>query len=313
MLGKSNPLLPAVYACASAAVFLSSASFGFILHPSGKEHAAIKSHRDDIINSRACSKWKDPPYLAVLTEPDACDSAERVQDTYTAIERATREGNVDLVVIRTSDDTSDASSTRDARNANKSELMQRLSQLKLSRDEHDVGFKLVINNDLSMLIDALSQRLSIDGIHVKERNVGSIPTIRKQLRDLATQAGIENQIIVGTSCHSIKSAMDSYQHIDYLFVGTCYMTNSHPEKNQEELEGPMFPGRIKEDLSKVCDSSSLPLVFAIGGIDETNCKGPISFGADGVGVIRSVMKASDPRLMTECIVGSMTDAMQRIE
>jgi thiamine-phosphate diphosphorylase len=312
MRGKTNPPRQAAYVCAFAVLLLSPAAIGFILHSSVYEHGLTKSHRDGM-DSFACSRWKDPPKLAVLTEPDACDSVERLEDTYNAVERATRDGHVDLVVIRTSDDTNDASSTTSSRNDIKFELMQRLSQLKLIRDEHGVGFKLVINNDVEMLINALSHGLSIDGIHVKEKNIGSIPTIRKQLQDLATQAGIENQIIIGTSCHLVESAMSSYQHVDYLFVGTCYMTKSHPEKNQEQLEGPMFPGRIKEVLSRVCDSSSLPLVFAIGGIDETNCREPVSLGADGVGVIRSVMKASDPRQMAECIVESMTNAMQRVE
>jgi len=38
-----------------------------------------------------------------------------------------------------------------------------------------------------------------------------------------------------------------------------------------------------------------PIIFAIGGINEQNCHEPVvTYGADGVAVIRTVMQASDP-------------------
>lgn len=268
----------------------------------------MKSHREDIIlpsTAAVCSasKWNDPPYLAVLTEPNACDSIKRIEETYDAIERATCDGKVDLVVVRTDN--------AHERNANKLELLKRLSQLKLNRKAESNGFKLVINNDIDIAVKALSQNVPLDGMHVKERNVGSISTIRQQLEVAAASSGTNCTIIMGTSCHSIETAMQSCQSVDYLFVGTCYMTKSHPEKNQDQLEGPRFPGRIKEELNKFCNDRPSPIVFAIGGIDETNCHEPVSYGADGVGVIRSVMQADDPGAAACGICKSMSDARSR--
>jgi thiamine monophosphate synthase len=266
----------------------------------------VRSSYDDAELASA-SQWKRPPYLALITEPDACDSSKRMEESFLAIERATRDGNVDLVVVRTSDDVTP--SLIDERNANKLELLHKLSQLKLSREKDDMGFKIVVNNDLDMTITARSQNISIDGIHVKERNIDLIPSIRQQLQDSIPQSEVANEdIIIGTSCHSLQSAMSSYQFVNYLFVGTCYMTQSHPEKEKDQLEGPAFPGRIKEEMTRIFTKSTsrVPIVFAIGGIDETNCHEPVQFGADGVGVIRSVMRAGDPQMMAKCIIDSMS-------
>ncbi|KAL3791763.1 hypothetical protein HJC23_007530 [Cyclotella cryptica] len=288
----------------------SSTSFGFTLQ-SPTTHstvALLKSHNDKTTLS-SVSKWRNPPYLAILTEPDACDSLERLHETYRAIESATVDGTVDLVVLRISEEAKGTPSLNNELNANKWELLRRLSQLKLNYEKDRKGFKLVLNNDVDMAVTALSRKVAVDGVHVKERNVDSIPSIRNTLQNAAAETGLApNDIMVGTSCHSIQSAMKSRPYIDYLFVGTCYTTMSHPEKSVNQLEGPQFPGRIKKALSLTCgiSSSSIPIVFAIGGIDETNCHEPVSFGADGVGVIRSVMRAEDPRWMVERINESMT-------
>jgi thiamine monophosphate synthase len=103
-------------------------------------------------------------------------------------------------------------------------------------------------------------------------------------------------ILVGTSAHSIESALDAALKYDpdYMLVGTCYETASHPEKEAAELEGPSLPGEVARAIRAV-EIGALPIVFAIGGIDETNCDEPVlKFGADGVAVIRSVLQAPNP-------------------
>lgn len=287
----------------------SSKSFGFTLQSPTTQGIAtrLKSHNDKTTPS-SVSKWRNPPYLAILTEPDACDSSQRVHETYRAIERATVDGDVDLVVLRISDETKNGTSQNDELNANKWELLRMLSRLHMRHEKDGKGFKLVINNDVEMAVAALSRNIAIDGMHIKERNVDSIPSIRHALQNAARGTGASSvDIIIGTSCHSVQSAWKSYQCVDYLFVGTCYATMSHPEKSVDQLEGPKLPGRIKEALIRTCGdrSSSIPVIFAIGGIDETNCHEPVSFGADGVGVIRSVMRADDPPRMVELINESM--------
>jgi hypothetical protein len=131
------------------------------------------------------------------------------------------------------------------------------------------------------------------------------------------------------SCHSIKSGIGSYglhpRGPDYLFFGTCYPTDSHPEKSTtDKLEGPTLPGNVRRELHDIYHDANRvvivhddddddddddpddddpddddpdeddhhsttssriattrifpPIVFAIGGIDETNCREPVIIG-----------------------------------
>jgi len=260
----------------------------------------------------------DPPFLAVLTEPDACVSVERIDETVNAIDRATSDGGVTLVVVRINNDVDD-----DGTSENKWNLLKRLSELKQQRlAEGNREFLLVVNNDVELVLRAISSNIRVDGVHVKEYNAHLIPDIRQKLQDALekTTASSSNEIkqpqdiIIGTSCHSKQSALDSYNLTprgpDYLFVGTCYLTQSHPEKTSlDQLEGPTLPGSIRKILyqsfndddrsgngdSDLGVSKKPPVIFAIGGIDEQNCNEPVKYGADGVATIRTVMQADDPR------------------
>ncbi|KAL9185744.1 hypothetical protein ACHAXT_003521 [Thalassiosira profunda] len=252
-------------------------------------------HAQTAPDDSGMQKWGSPPYLAVLTEPDACSSLERVEETLRAIDGATRDDNVDLVVVRVADDSANDASVH------KWALLRNLAALKSDR-----GFALVVNDDADIVLRALSEGVDVDGVHVKERNAHLIPSIRSQLEHAATcafDAESKREVIVGTSCHSIDSAISSYQLAprgpDYLFVGTCYLTQSHPEKGSvDQLEGPGLPGRVKQKLNLLQrDRDTLPwppIIFAIGGIDEHNCREPVELGADGVATIRTVMQAGDP-------------------
>ncbi|KAL7470868.1 hypothetical protein ACHAXS_011156 [Conticribra weissflogii] len=307
----------------------------------------MKNHRDKHVSlgmqvsSTSISdqvKWRDPPYLALLTEPDACSSVQRMEETLHAIKSATFDGGVTLVVVRVQYNEEDDIIFKER----KMTLLQQLADLKEERffqqEERKKsfedgagggGFFFFFNNDLDLAIEAISQNVALDGIHVKERNAGEIPTIRKMLHDAAERSKSSNNhapksmesngFIVGTSCHSLQSAINSYtlqpQGPDYLFVGTCYLTQSHPEKvSIDQLEGPGLPGKVKKELEKLrlsCLDSirySVPKIFAIGGIDERNCFEPVvKYGADGVATIRAVMKAEDPR----AVVQSMIRVMQQ--
>jgi len=238
-------------------------------------------------------RWGTPPYIAVLTEPDACMSLIRVEETIHSIEQAVMCGGVNLVVLRV-DDSSDES------DGHKWFLLKRLAELRIK-----YHFLLVVNNDVDFVLRALSDNIFLDGVHVKEHNAHMIPSIRSELYKY------NENIVIGTSCHTLQSAMESYNlGPDYLFVGTCYLTQSHPEKQSvDQLEGPSFPGRVKQELYRMYNKMSgtmkdselihkptiPPIIFAIGGINEQNCHEPVvTYGADGVAVIRTVMQASDP-------------------
>ena len=273
-----------------------------------REKSTMKSSRTPI-------SWGSSPYLAILTEPDACTSVERVEETIHAIEQATMDGGVNLVIVRVADGPGNESALH------KWALLKNLAEMKQRR-----RFLLVVNDDVEIVLKALSQNITVDGVHVKEYKAHLIPSIRSKLEHAVTCSFNNNNsssyrdVIIGTSCHSLESATKSYQLSprgpDYLFVGTCYLTQSHPEKQSlDQLEGPTLPGRVREELYQIYndkDGTSIdaetiisrptstlsppPIIFAIGGIDEQNCHEPVvRFGADGVATISAVMQSSDPR------------------
>jgi len=197
-------------------------------------------------------------------------------------------------------------------------------------------YKVVIN-DVANLQAAMEA--NVDGIHVKEKDVHQIPYMRstwanalfpqQQSQSQSQCQCLEKNMIVGTSAHSIESALSNHQLYkpDYMFVGTCYLTQSHPEKNAQDLEGPALPGLVKVAIQKEIDSvkedidqdsididkhghghghgTVSPIIFAIGGIERENCHEPVGYGSDGVAVIRSVMQASNPALAVKNIKEGM--------
>ena len=278
---------------------------------------------DIMSSSTTTSLCGSPPYLALLTEPDACSSIERVEQTIHAIDQATADGGVNLVVVRVASNNND--------DVLKMALLKNLAELKKQRHP----FTLVVNDDVDIVLKALSQNIAVDGVHVKEYKSHLIPSIRSKLEHATTcafETAEENKnkkIIIGTSCHSIESGINSYQLTprgpDYLFVGTCYLTQSHPEKQSvEELEGPTLPGKVKHELNQLynhfkqqddgeaCNYHQPPIILAIGGIDEANCNEPVvRYGADGVATIRTVMQSSDPRGVVEIIKSAMVQTSDR--
>lgn len=252
-------------------------------------HSNFKSALQMIQNRHI---FGEGPLLAVITEPCACDSEERAKATLTAITRAVTTRQVHLVSIRLS---MPPENSRDA--VYRRALKMTTSLLDLA-SEHP--FQVVCSSDW---ID-LAKEAQAHGIHVKESHLSQIPSIRSLLGDTT---------LIGTSTHSIESATGSYQTFepDYYFCGTCFMTASHPEKNATDLEGPSLPGQVQRALSQAsreAGSEYRPAVFAIGGIDENNCQIPVQEGADGVAVIRAVLRADDPADATHCIHESMACA-----
>jgi thiamine monophosphate synthase len=156
-------------------------------------------------------------------------------------------------------------------------------------------FRVVVSSDwVSAAIRACAH-----GVHVKENDQWRIPDIRKQFAPRVP--------LIGTSAHSVASALEatSLYQPDYLFVGTCFATESHPEK--VELEGPALPGTVCSAL--LSGQTARPVVLAIGGMDEHNCHVPVApvHGADGVAAIRSVLLSSDPRRIVELMHRNMRE------
>ena len=251
--------------------------------------ADTDTHDDDEMTEQSIRyrrrRRREGPWIAVLTEPDACDSESRMEETFSALRSALSSRCIDLVSIRVSFASScDDFPTLQARLVS---LVQRVKSLK-GQDELD--FILVVNDNIDAAIDG-----GADGVHVKEKDASSIPSVREKFKAKCGRPSC----IIGTSCHSIESALLSNSYgPDYLFVGTCYLTKSHPEKTAiDMLEGPELPGKVKRAL----EMQKPPIIFAIGGIDETNAKEPIMLGADGVAAIRSILCSPDPAKVAKAI------------
>ena len=228
-----------------------------------------------------------PPYLAVITEPNACESEEALQRTVDALSRAvscssTDNNGVDLISLRHSVPTNPAE---------RRGVANRL--VRLAQELVDLScrfpFRVVISSDW---IDIVPRVPGLHGIHVKESHRDQIPAFRQAFGAL---------LLIGTSAHSVASAVDAWQRYqpDYFFVGTCYITQTHPEKSVQDLEGPALPGQVVAALQEMIgsDTKNRPPVLAIGGINGQNCQEPVRvFGADGAATIRAVLQAPDPAL-----------------
>ena len=241
----------------------------------------------------------DPPCLAIITEPDACESLERMEETYEAIKSAVSTNLVDIVSIRVSKPSDERDYDLHFERALR--LTSRLVELSSSQHQStSSSFRVVCSSDW---VDVARQAGS-HGIHVKEAHLAEIPFLRESF---------PYSILIGTSTHSVESALKSYKTYqpDYYFVGTCFKTESHPEKSVEDLEGPALPGAVRRAIlnernhddesspKTTASATTLPKIMAIGGIDETNCDLPMQKGADGVAVIRSVMQAIHPASVVE--------------
>lgn len=233
----------------------------------------IPYNRFNLVLAAVNSDWPDTgPYLAIITEPDACNTDDRTEQTISAVESALSTGHVSLISIRI---------TR-PEIMTQQEMERRIRDLTRSilalAESSNCNCKVVLSSEWYEIVD---RDLSVVGIHVKESHRHLIPSMRQRLG---------SDVIIGTSAHSLESAIEAVTEYapDYLFVGTCYQTASHPEKSKADLEGPALPGQVQRAVT------SIP-VFAIGGIDETNCHEPVlRYGAQGVAVIRAVLRSSDP-------------------
>ena len=246
-----------------------------------------------------------PPLLAIITESDAVSSRLRMDETINTLCQVMRDGSVDLISIRCiqNDDKNESKDFVERVIELTKKLLAYRRELSTSSTKYSVKRlpKIVINDNLDAVLAS-----NADGIHVKERNVSDIPLIRETLDNLYNVNHNDDEVrtpkLIGTSAHSTNSAKHAVSQgkIDYLFVGTCYLTQSHPEKIcEDDLEGPHLPGLIRQTLlsdmnSRKTDVEKIPSIFAIGGINDVNCWEPVEKGADGVALIRSVMQANNP-------------------
>jgi thiamine monophosphate synthase len=249
---------------------------------------------DDIAPPERAFPYSNPPFLAIITESDSCDDDSRLEMTLEALRKAISTNQVDLISVRV------------AVPGSKLELMERKTRVEAlvrqlvtwRNTSSDSRFKVVVSSDW---IDTALQA-GAHGVHFKETHRSRIHYYQRQVKPYVP--------LIGVSAHSVDSAVDAWDTFrpDYFFVGTCFMTGSHPEKVLvSDLEGPSLPGAVRAKLYLQIEKGvKRPPVLAIGGIDASNCNEPVEFGADGVAVIRAVLSVSDPALSVCSLKHCMT-------
>lgn len=123
---------------------------------------------------------------------------------------------------------------------------------------HPYGGKLLINNDI-----ALAHRVRADGVHLTARQAASL----RERPDLA---------LVGVSCHN-RDELEQAQRLaaDFAVLGPVQRTATHPER--EPMGWQAFAQAIA--------GSSIP-VFALGGLQRSDCNLAWQHGAHGLAMIR---------------------------
>jgi thiamine-phosphate pyrophosphorylase len=136
------------------------------------------------------------------------------------------------------------------------------------------GARLTLHGDA-----ALARAAGLDGVHLSAHGDGA-----------AARAMLGPHARVGISIHSAAeaAALDPAV-IDYAVAGPAYLTASKP--GYGSALGP-------DGLAAICRAAKVPVV-AIGGIEADNVAAVVAAGAAGIAVMGSVMRAVDPRKVTE--------------
>jgi len=144
---------------------------------------------------------------------------------------------------------------------------------------YDALFIMNDRVDLALAVDA-------DGVHLGQQDVPI--AFARQL--------LGSQRLIGRSTTNPEEMQRALQEgADYIGVGPVYET---PTKVGKAAAGLDYVRYAK-------DHASLPW-FAIGGIDTTNLTDVLSAGAEKVAVVRAIMQAEDPTLITQYFVSQLS-------
>ncbi|OUL21388.1 thiamine-phosphate diphosphorylase [Nostoc sp. RF31YmG] len=157
----------------------------------------------------------------------------------------------------------------------------RLEQAKKLRQLcHLYGALFIINDrvDLALAVDA-------DGVHLGQQDMPI---------DIARQL-LGSHRLIGRSTTNFEEMQGAItEGADYIGVGPVYETPTKAGK----------PAAGLEYVSYAAKNCPIPW-FAIGGIDANNINDVIDAGADRIAVVRSLMQAEQPTLVTQYLLSQM--------
>ncbi|BAZ82202.1 thiamine phosphate synthase [Sphaerospermopsis kisseleviana CS-549] len=145
---------------------------------------------------------------------------------------------------------------------------------------HDYGALFIINDriDLALAVDA-------DGVHLGQQDIPI--AVARQL--------LGPQRLIGRSTTNQKEMQGAIaEGADYIGVGPVYETPTKAGKAAAGLDYVRY-------AAKNCQ---IPW-FAIGGIDASNINDVMDAGAQRVAVVRSLMQAEQPTLVTQYFISQL--------
>lgn len=152
---------------------------------------------------------------------------------------------------------------------------------KLCQMCHHYGALFIMNDrvDLALAVDA-------DGVHLGQQDIPI--ALARQL--------LGPQRIIGrstTNPEEMRRAID--EGADYIGVGPVYET---PTKEGKAAAG-------LEYVEYAAKQATIPW-FAIGGIDPSNINDVLAAGAQRVAIVRAIMQAEQPTLITQYFLSQLT-------
>ncbi|MEO0491457.1 MAG: thiamine phosphate synthase, partial [Cyanobacteria bacterium J06659_2] len=132
----------------------------------------------------------------------------------------------------------------------------------------------------------LALAANADGVHLGQQDL-PIAVARQLLGD---------QAIIGRSTTSPDEMQRAIaEGADYIGVGPVYATPTKPDKAAAGLDY----------VRHAAAHATLPW-FAIGGIDSHNLREVIDAGAQRVAIVRAIMQADNPTLITQSLATQLT-------
>lgn len=152
---------------------------------------------------------------------------------------------------------------------------------KLRQICHHYGALFIMNDriDLALAVDA-------DGVHLGQQDMPIA---------LARQILGPHRLIGRSTTNPDEMQRAIAEGADYIGVGPVYETPTKVDK----------PAAGLEYVQYVAKHASIPW-FAIGGIDPSNINEVLTSGAQRVAVVRAIMQAEQPTLVTQYFISQLT-------